>query len=271
MLSDLGNAVGDRLGRGGLAVGVLRPVYAGWLRAAYGRRGLPWTLNGEPLRIDPAVRHLIPRENERPLFEYLRDHIRPGDLVFDVGAFLGTYAVMEARWAGPRGRVVAFEPSPSSFAVLTRHLRMNGLGPDRVDARQAAVGASEGRRELATFDEEPYRNMIATGSSAAGRVVVDAVTVDGVAAAVGRLPDWIRMDVQGVEFEVLEGARAVLREARGRISIVAEMHPEQWPDFGVSPRDGADRLAALGLKARSLTPNVPPFTQSAHAILEPLS
>jgi FkbM family methyltransferase len=249
---------------------VLRPVYAGWLQAAYGRRGLPWTLNGEPLRIDPGVRRMVPRENERPLFEYLRDHIRPGDLVFDIGAFLGTYAVMEARWAGVRGRVLAFEPSPASFAVLIRHLRMNGLGPDRVSARQAAVGASEGRRELATFDDEPYRNMIATGSAGPGRVAVDVVTVDGSAAATGRPPDWIRMDVQGAEFEVLEGARAVLRETRGRINIVAEMHPEQWPDFGIRPRDAADRLAALGLEARGLTAGVPPFTQSAHAILVPL-
>lgn len=271
MLSDLGTALGDRLGRSGLAVGVLRPAYAAWLRAVYGRRGLPWRINGEPLRIDPSVRHMVPRENERPLFDYLRSHIQPGDVVFDIGAFLGTYAVLEARWAGERGTVVAFEPSPSSFAVLTRHLRMNGLGPDRVDARQAAVGASEARRELITFDDEPYRNMIATGESPAQCVPVDVLTVDGVSSGLGRPPDWIRMDVQGLEFEVLEGARATLCEARGRLQIVAEMHPEQWPDFGVDPRDAADRFAALGLKARSLTPGEPPFTQSGHAILEPLS
>jgi FkbM family methyltransferase len=271
MLSDFGAAIGDRFGRHGLTVGMLRPAYAAWLRAVYGRRGLPWRINGEPLRIDPAVRHMVPRENERPLFDYLRGHIKPGDVVFDIGAFLGTYAVLEARWAGERGTVVAFEPSPSSFSVLTRHIRMNGLGPDRVDARQAAVGATEARRELITFDDEPYRNQIATGESPAPRVSVDVLTVDGVSAGLGRPPDWIRMDVQGLEFEVLEGARAALRDARGRLHIVAEMHPEQWPDFGVEPRDAADRLAALGLKARSIVPGEPPFTQSGHAILEPLT
>ena len=269
-LSDFGTAVGHRLGRGGVAVGLLRPMYAGCLRAVYGRQGLPWRLNGEELRIDPDVRRFIPQENERPLFDYLRDGIRPGDVVFDIGAFLGTYAVMEARWAGAGGRVVAFEPTPWSFGVLSRHLRMNGFGPDRVDARRVAVGACAGRQGLVTFEDEPYRNMIAADDPAQAATGVETVTVDDVARQLGRTPDWIRMDVQGLEFDVLEGARRVLDEARGHVRVVAEMHPEQWPDFGIDPRDAHDRLAALGLRARPLTAAEPLFTESGHAILEPL-
>ena len=53
------------------------------------------------------------------------------------------------------------------------------------------------------------------------------------------------MDVQGLELEVLEGARDAIREARGRMKIVAEMHPEQWPDFGVQPNEVHDHFAAL--------------------------
>src|SRR5947209_7477731 len=120
-----GAAIRARLGRPGSAVSFLRPVYAGWLRAAYGRRGLPWRVNGESLRIDPSVRHLVPHENEASLFEFMRSHIRPGDVVLDIGAFLGTYAIMAARWSGETGRVLAFEPSPDSFAILCRHLAMN--------------------------------------------------------------------------------------------------------------------------------------------------
>ena len=84
MVSDLAIALGTRLGRSGRAVRILRPAYSAWLNAAYCRRGMPWRLNGEPLRIHPAVRHLIPQDNERPLFEYLRAGIRPGDLIPEV-------------------------------------------------------------------------------------------------------------------------------------------------------------------------------------------
>jgi hypothetical protein len=79
------------------------------------------------------------------------------------------------------------------------------------------------------------------------------------------------MDVQGLEFDVLRGAAGVLREHRGRLRIVAEMHPDQWPQYGVDPRDADDQFAALGLRARSLVPGEPTFVQGAHAVLEPLT
>lgn len=263
------SAIGDRLGRSGPTVSILRLVYAGCLRAVYSRHGLPWHVNGEPLRIDPCVRHLIPHEVEVSLFEFLRTHIRPGDVVLDIGSFLGTYAVMEARWSGETGRVVAFEPSPDSFAILRRHLTMNGLAAPRVEARPVAVGAREERRRLMTFGDEPYRNQIASPGDGAA-VEVDVVTVDSVCEALGRPPDWIRMDVQGLEFDVLQGARGVLREAGGRLKIIAEVHPEQWPEYGIEPRDAARRLADFGLCARALEPGSTVFGQGAHAILEPL-
>lgn len=269
MLSDLAIALGNRLGRSGRAVRILRPAYAAWLNAAYGRSGMPWRLNGEPLRIHPAVRHLIPQENERPLFEYLRAGIRPGDLIFDIGAFLGAYALFEARWSGAHGRVVAFEPSPFSFAMLNRHIAMNGLGPDRVDARHAAVGASIRRQMLVAFEDEPYRNHLA-GQGTSGQVNVDVLTVDGVCQQLGRVPDWIRMDVQGSEFDVLSGAREAIRSVRRSIRIVVETHPDQWADAGIDAAGAHERFADIGLRARSIAPAEPLFTQGGHVILEPM-
>jgi FkbM family methyltransferase len=268
-LPRLVTAAGDRLGRAGPVVALLRPVYSAYLQAVYGRRGVPWHVNGEPLRIDPAARHLIPHTGEEPLFQFLRAGIRPGDVILDIGSFLGCYAVMAARWSGETGRVLAFEPSPASYTMLRRHLAMNRV-ESRVDARPAAVGARPERRTLTTFGEEPYRNMIMHAPSGAPSISVETVTVDAVCATLGRPPDWIRMDVQGLEFEVLEGARDVIHEARGRLNIVAEMHPEQWPDHGIEAGDVVHRLADLGLRARPLEPGGPLFVQGAHAVLEPL-
>ena len=271
MLTDLGTAAGDQLGRRGAAVSMLRPIYSRWLRTAYGRHGVPWHVNGEPIRIDPDARHLVPHDNELALFQFLRDQIAPGDVVFDIGAFLGVYPIMEARWTGDRGRVFAFEPSPGSFALLQRHAEMNGLPPARLTATCAAIGARAEHRELIAFDGEPYRNMLGSAVEGDATDFVEVLTVDDVAAATGRMPDWIRMDVQGLEFEVLRGASHVLR-TRGRdLRIVAEMHPDQWPEYGVDPRDAAEQFAALGLRARSLVPGEPTFVQGAHAILEPLT
>ena len=96
------------------------------LRALYSRNGLPWNVHDEVVRIHPSVRHLVPHEPEPALFHFLRQTIRPGDIVLDVGAFVGIYAVLEARWSAPTGRVVAFEPTPSSVELARRHIAWNG-------------------------------------------------------------------------------------------------------------------------------------------------
>jgi len=257
----------ERLGHDHAIVRALRPLHTHWLRARYAHDGVPWEVNGEPIRIDPDARHLVPRRSEVPLFEFLRHGIQPGAVVLDIGSFLGVYAMMAARWAGPSGRVIAFEPSPSSFTILARHLRMNGLEA-RVDARHAAVGAQAGRTRLVVFEHEPYRNMIAPVDPAAASIDVDLVTVDQVCASMVRRPTWIRMDVQGLEFDVLRGARDLLRHARGQLTIVAEMHPEQWVALGIEVREVDGILAGMGLRARCLPGQNDRYAQSSHAILD---
>ena len=273
--------LGSRVGRESALTRILRPAYGRALETVYGRRGLPWSINGETFRIIPGLRHLLPPVNEAPLFQFLSERIEQGVVVFDIGSFLGTYAMLAARRTGESGRVLALEPSVSSFRALERHFAMNGLYAPRAIARCAAIGARSGRRRLLTFDDEPYRNMIAPPGlepgpstrftrSGEGTDAVDVVSVDEVADDIGRPPDWIRIDVQGLEFDVLAGAARVLREFGSRLRIVAEMHPDQWPDYGVHPSEAVERLAALGLRARSLEPGRDPFEQSSHAILEPL-
>jgi FkbM family methyltransferase len=257
----------ERIGHDRAIVRALRPLHTRWLRARYTHNGMPWEVNGEPLRIEPDSRHLVPRRSEVPLFQFLRQGIRPGAVVLDIGSFLGVYAMMAARWAGPSGSVVAFEPSLASHAILLRHLRMNGLEA-RVDARRVAVGARSGRTHLVVFEDEPYRNMIAPVDPGASALEIDVVTVDQVCASMARRPTWIRMDVQGLEFDVLRGARDLLRDARGRLTIVAEMHPEQWTALGIRVGDVDDILEDMGLRARCLPGQHDRYEQSSHAILD---
>jgi FkbM family methyltransferase len=257
----------ERLGHDRAIVRALRPVHTRWLRARYAHSGVPWEVNGEAIRIDPDARHLVPRQSEAPLFDFLRRGIRPGALVLDIGSFLGVYAIMAARWAGPSGRVIAFEPSAASFTTLGRHLRMNRM-EGHVDARHAAVGAQAGRTRLVVFEDEPYRNMIAPLTPGAASYEVDVVTVDQICASLDRRPTWIRMDVQGLEFDVLRGAHDLLRDARGHLTIVAEMHPEQWVALGVAVGDVDAILAGMGLRARCLPGQHDRYEQSSHAILD---
>lgn len=270
VLSDLTDRVRTALGRNSLAVRAGRAVYSRcfWWIAA--ERGIKWRVNGEIIRIDPRVRHLIPHVNEPVLFDFLRSHIRSGDIILDIGSFIGIYAVLEARWAGPSGRVVAFEPTPASGALLRTHLRMNRV-EERVTIIDAAVGHQSGHAWLDEFSE-PYRNQLARPttnplSAAPNRRPVRMVTVDEICGTVGLMPDWIRMDVQGAEFDVLRGALQTVRAGRGRLRVVAEMHPQLWAQWGVDPGSAGALLTSMGLAAVGIETPHDPFGRDQHALI----
>jgi FkbM family methyltransferase len=249
----------------------LSSTYGRTLRVLYSRSGLPWTVHDEVVRIDPGVRHLVPHEPEPALFHFLRQTIQPGDVVFDVGAFLGIYAVLEARWSGPIGRVVAFEPTPSSAAIARHHVTCNGLGEDRVHLIEAAVSDRVSRATLHQYDAQsmPYVNSLVAAvdtNAPATREDVSVVTIDDVCRELSVAPTVIRMDVQGAEIHALRGARHTIRAAK-RLSMVVEMHPQCWPGFGVTAEDARRTIADLGLTARPLVGDEPLFSRDSHAVL----
>lgn len=96
------------------------------------------------------------------------------------------------------------------------------------------------------------------------------VTLDGLCAARGVTPDWIRMDVQGAEFDVLRGAMEVIRAGRGRLRWIVEMHPVEWPLFGVEARSVVALLAQMGLHVENLRPGAVDFDEGDHALLTDL-
>jgi FkbM family methyltransferase len=249
----------------------LSAVYGSALRMMYSRRGLPWDVHDEVVRIDPRVRHLVPHASEPGVFRFLRDTIRPGDLVLDIGAFLGVYAVLAARWCGEAGRVVAFEPTPSSAAIARRHFAWNMPEGGRVSLIEAAVSDRDATATLYRYDTEdmPYVNSLAAAADASAPGVeqtVPVVTVDEVCRELKLQPTVIRMDVQGAEIHALRGAKRTIGAA-SRLAILVETHPQCWPSFGVSEQDARRTIRDLGLAARPLVESEPLFARDAHAVL----
>ena len=245
--------------------------YAWILNALYSNRGLPWRVHDEVVRIDPRARHLVPHEPEPTLFAFLKQTIRPGDIVLDVGAFAGIYAVLAARWSAPTGRVIAFEPTPSSAALARRHFAFNGLGPGRVQLVEAAVSDRAGRASLHVYDDNamPYVNSLAAAVDTDAPPVmrdVAVVTIDDLCREMGIVPSVVRMDVQGAEMHALRGARHTIRTAR-RLTLVVEMHPQCWPAFGVTEQSARQTLDELGLTARPLVEGEALFGRDTHAVL----
>jgi FkbM family methyltransferase len=130
--------------------------------------------------------------------------VRPGDVIYDLGAHAGFYTLLAAKLTGPTGRVVAFEPVPRNLGYLRRNLALNHC--ENVTVVAAAVADRSG---TARFQEGPLTTVGTLAQE--GGYDVQVVALDDYD---GPAPRVIKMDVEGAEAAVLRGARRVLREVR---------------------------------------------------------
>src|SRR5262249_7877782 len=158
--------------------------------------------------------------------------------------------------------------TPSVAAVLRRHLALNRVS-DRVHVLPVAVGSRTGQVELHDHSE-PYRNSVGAADPMGhqtGTLPVPMTTIDVACRERGISPTLIRMDVQGLEYEVLQGARDLIRDGRGKLRLVLEVHPQLWHLHGLDREKFTALLIELGLRARPLIEGQPLYCPDAHVIL----
>ena len=127
------------------------------------------------------------------------------DLFVDVGANSGSYTVLACGAAGARS--IAVEPVPSTRARLLRNVALNGLG-DRVKVIACGVGDREETLRFST-DEDCTNHVVSSGEGRGNVVSVPVRRLDELLA--GESPSFLKIDVEGFEWNVLEGARDTLR------------------------------------------------------------
>lgn len=255
-LQQLSARAAQRFGHENPIIRTLRPIYEGLLDLATGGRGFQRTVNGsEAFYIDPRHRGLFPETYEPLTYEFLRRSVKPGSLCLDIGAHVGIYALSLARWAGPNGKVFAFEPSPETRAVLESNIHRNrfddriGVIPKGVSDRQS--DATFFAADLAGFSRlgEPNPERLESHKS----FNVSLTTIDAFCAERNIRPNWILIDIEGYEVAALKGARQTVASGRGKLGIVVEMHPFLWNSAGTSKEEFSSLLADYTLKARALS------------------
>ncbi len=139
-----------------------------------------------------------------PEIALLRTHsLKPGAIVFDLGAHHGVVAMMLAREVGTDGKVIALEASPHNAAAIRRNQSLNQM--PQIEVVQAAVSNQPGKL---TFNEG-LNGQIDDGSGAWGQFEVEAITIDGLQSRFGH-PHVVFLDVEGAEQLALSGAEDTL-------------------------------------------------------------
>mgnify|MGYP005839807013 CR=1 FL=1 len=195
-------------------------------------------------------------------------HIAPGSVVFDVGANVGYTALRFAQAMDAHSALVAIEPDSANFQHLQRHLGV--LAVPQVRLIQAIVTDHDGQERLLLDADLPVNHRISLSGEG---VPVQAVTLDTLAL---EYPDkrvsLIKIDVQGAEKRVLEGAQGVL--TRDKPALFVEFYEPALREFGTSSADLFDFIMSFGYTAwhieRTLSMR-PIDRQSALTMLEEMA
>lgn len=157
--------------------------------------------------------------------ELLRKIVRKGAVVVDVGANIGWYTLLSAHLAGKTGKIVAFEPEPSNFSLLNESVKRNGF--DNVFLFNNCVSNMEGTRKLWLNKGNLGGHSIVWRTSEEA-VDVEAVTLDSCLSKLEiQIVDLLKIDAEGAEPEVLEGALNYLLSSKIK-NIVLEWNCKEW-------------------------------------------
>jgi methyltransferase, FkbM family len=154
--------------------------------------------------------------------ELVKQEVKRGDVVLDLGANIGYHTLLFARLVGSEGKVYAFEPDPTNFALLKRNVRANGY--TNVELVQKAVSDKNGKIKLYLCEENRGDHRIYDSHDGRESVEVESVRLDDYFQGYEREINFIKMDIQGAEMMALRGMRSLLLQ-QPSMKLLSEFWP----------------------------------------------
>lgn len=183
--------------------------------------------------------------DDADLIQFLAHELPDRGLFLDIGANIGVYSAALWRMRGPNIRGVAFEPIPTTRALLQSTFELNAV-PFTLE--NAAVSDRVGELTLSGYGHGLNNFWIRNDDGRHPTVKVPTIPLDAWCAAdpAGRVPGAVKIDVEGHELAVLQGARQTLRTHRP--ALVVECHAASWDELGVSRAALDDEVRTIGYK-----------------------
>lgn len=184
-------------------------------------------------------------EHEHNSTNEVKKLVKPGMRILEVGANIGYYAVLETKLAGENGYLYAFEPSPFNFNLLKRNIELNEI--KNAEIYQKAAGAENERSKffvanksnLSSFikrdDMDMYHN---------GKIIdVEIIKLDDYLK--DKEVDFIRMDVEGYEKEILKGLEMTMQTKHPKHFFI-EIHSDLLHKKSSSAKEVLNYLNKFG-------------------------
>ena len=175
--------------------------------------------------------------------------VRPGDVVLDIGGYLGYFTLLAARGSAPDGRVIVVEANPQSQELLQRNIERNGFS-DRVHMHRTAVAAESGTATFYWDASDGSTSGLSEPENLGGTYQVPVARIDSLLEGEPPL-DVVKIDIEGGEVGALRGMSETLSHAKPGLRLFVELNPGALANAGTS----GDELLAL-LRGYGFTINV---------------
>ena len=177
----------------------------------------------------------------------MEEKIKTGNIVVDIGANIGLHTLNMARIVGNTGQVFAFEPDPSNFKILGKNVKVNNY--KNIILEQKAVGDKHERTTLYQSDHPGMHRIFPQTKQAKGQVKVELISLDKyfIDSNLADRINFIKIDVEGLEFSVLQGMKNILKNNK-KIKILFEFMPKNIMEAGFTPIELLNYLISHNFK-----------------------
>lgn len=204
-------------------------------------------------------KHLFLNDIREPeCTKIMKKWLKKGMIIVDLGANIGYYALLEASIIGDKGKIYAIEPFPSNFELLQKNIELNPY-ENIIEPYNIAIGNKIGTEKLFVSKQHNLCNMLASENS--DFVEVKTETLDNFVAD-KKLPDLIRMDVEGFEYYILDDMKKTLQQCKS-CKMFIEVHPFQMHEKGLDYKKPLKTLFDLGFKPKYIVKEHGPIKEEA--------
>lgn len=165
---------------------------------------------------------------EEDMLEILRGEVKSGMHILDLGANLGYYTLEFSSIIGDSGRIIAIEPDPRNFAVLEKNVASTKMS--NITIKCCAASDIPGNGKMAVTDKSNLNTLVVTEEHADCEflsVVTETISNLAISYLDNRL-DFVRMDIEGYEYEAIKGLINYLDSGINRPIILFEVHPAAY-------------------------------------------
>lgn len=179
----------------------------------------------------------------------IRKVVKKGDTVLDIGAHIGYFSLVMASLVESKGKVYAFEPSRENLSLLKKNIIRNGF--KNVALISNAVGNYQGNAKLYHSKTSSADHSLSERNGKQGYEIVKVISIDNYFKNYKGKIDFIKIDVQGYEGQVILGALKLIKK-NPHIKIISEFWPRGLKMSGLDPKKYLNLITSLGFKIYNL-------------------